>query len=74
MSLKVLWVCGKTVAETDAGRVWEIQGIFDSEENAVAACHTSSHWVGPMTLNEELPDELMLWPGCYYPIEHESKT
>lgn len=58
-----LWLVGRI---NDASP-WEVIGIFDNESQAVAACSTYSHFVGPLKLNETLPDERTSWPGCYYP-------
>jgi hypothetical protein len=62
-----VWICGQTRCETPSGRVWEIQGAFSTEALAVAACRNEAYWVGPLTLDESLPEELIPWPGCYYP-------
>lgn len=59
-----LWIVGKW---TGAG--WEFQGVFDSEAKAVAACAGQPHYfVGPVTLNDTLPDEPVNWPGVFYPV------
>jgi len=59
-----LWVVGQYRAETDAGRVWDIQGVFSMREKAVAACRNRSYFLGPIKLNESLPEEMIEWPGC----------
>jgi hypothetical protein len=47
---------------------WDIQGVFSSEEKAVAACRHANYFVGPMPLDADLPDALQPeWPGAYYP-------
>ena len=51
---------------------WELVGVFDSEEKAVAACLDNHCFVGPITLNEITPKERISWPGCYYPLVPES--
>lgn len=45
----------------------EIQGIFDSEEKALSACHGWGYGLGPLILNQELPAETTKWEGFYYP-------
>lgn len=67
-----LWVVGKTVDE-DA---WEFQGVFGSEDLAVAACRDYLDcWVGPCNLNETLPYETQVeWPGAYFPNSGERVT
>jgi hypothetical protein len=64
MKLMKLFVVGK--CKWDGG--WEFQGVFDSEELALAACRAASYFIAPATLNESLPDETEAWPGSYYPL------
>jgi hypothetical protein len=46
----------------------EIQGIFSTEEKAIAACKNERYFIGPLALDETLPDERMeSWPGSYFP-------
>jgi len=61
-----LWVAGWS---SEVEGIWEILGIYDTEELAVARCHNydnSGCFVGPMALNEDLPNELVEWPGNYF--------
>jgi len=62
-----LWVVGQYRAETDAGNVWDIQGVFSTREKALAACRGPNYFIGPIKLNEELPDETVEWPGREWP-------
>ena len=62
-----IWVVGQYKGATADGIVWELQGVFDRQEMAVAACRDESYFIGPVTLNASLPHETNLWPGCYYP-------
>jgi hypothetical protein len=57
-----LWVVGEELLHW-----WRFHGIFDKEEAAVNACKTADYFVGPVTLNEEIPDETVYWPGAYKP-------
>jgi hypothetical protein len=59
-----LWIVGR-VTEFPA---WEFQGVFDSRDAAVAACKSSSYFIGPCTLNGRVPDDTQQWPGCEYPM------
>lgn len=68
MSDETVWVCGKNVAETETGIVWELQGVFTTKEAAVAACKGENYFVGPVELNKEMPDEPIEWKGCEYPL------
>lgn len=67
-----LWVVGKYIAawpDNDIQNVWDLVGIFDSEDKAVAACTTPDKWVGSTMLNELAPEEPTIIPECYYPHE-----
>lgn len=68
MAEEVVWVCGKNVAEVEAGIVWELQGVFTTRESAIAACKSERYFIGPVELNKELPDETTDWKGCEYPL------
>lgn len=57
-----VWIVG-----VDSGE-WGFGGVFSSEEKAVAACKGPNYFIGPATLDEEVPD-LDEWPGGYYPIK-----
>lgn len=46
---------------------WQVIGIFTTEEDADAACRTRAHWLAPVTLDLDLGDEPMDWPGVRYP-------
>ncbi len=62
-----LWIVGKSLGNESH---WEFQGVFDSEAQAVAACHGPLYFVAPAMLNEALPDEtLLVWEGLYWPGE-----
>jgi hypothetical protein len=61
---EMLWIVGKALGEPDS---WEFQGVFDSEEQAVAACVLEEMFVGPAKLNTPLPLDKEGWPGAYYP-------
>lgn len=59
-----VWVAGR-ITEYPA---WEIQGVFLSQERAAAAACEEGWFIGPVCLNEKLPNFSMEWPGAYYPI------
>lgn len=49
------------------------QGVFDSREKAIKACRTDQYCVCPAKLNEQIPDEITKWEGCFYPLnKHEN--
>ncbi len=59
------WLVGKT---TNAeGTEWEFQGIFDNVDVAVSQCKNENYFVGPVILNEVVPDVTRTWPGAWYP-------
>lgn len=63
-----LWVAGQVHGMLGKVPDWSIQGVFDSEQKAVAACGDHLIWfVAPLILNEVLPEERCDWPGIYYP-------
>ena len=62
-----LYVVGKYVLKHELGVIWDFQGIFDTSKKAEDACETINHFVGPVPLNEQLPESPVVWPDCYYP-------
>ena len=70
---------GKTLAAAHGSEVWLVfqwttynspmfQGVFDTEDAAVAACRTDLYCVCPAQMNKALPHELELsGPGAWYP-------
>lgn len=46
----------------------EVLGVFSEESKAVAACQQSIDVIGPVVLDESLPDERVEWAGAYYPL------
>lgn len=54
--------------------IWDMLGVFDNKEAAMAACTQRHHFVGPIELNQRLPDERGVWPGCWYPHLQEEPT
>ncbi|HWH75562.1 MAG TPA: hypothetical protein VNV16_14990 [Methylibium sp.] len=60
---KRVWVAGRMSEPR-----WELLGIFENEADAVAACATSVDFVGPVPLNLRLPEEVVAWPECRYPL------
>ena len=63
--MSTLWLVGQ---HHEDGSQWDCQGIFSSEKLAIAACKDYKYFVGPLELDQELPEETMAeWLGCYYP-------
>ena len=67
--MRKIYVVGKECAEHEEGLVWDIIGIFEKETDAVKACTKDDYFVGPMPLNEALPDERQEWKDAYFPNE-----
>lgn len=63
----ILYVVGVFRGKIARGTVWELQGVFSTEEKAVRACTTPKHFVGAVELDAVLPDGTTPWPGVYYP-------
>lgn len=47
---------------------WDFAGVFSTEELAVAACLTPSHFIGSAVLDEQVPMGPTAWPDCRYPF------
>jgi len=64
-----LWIVGQ-IREEEMISQWELQGVFDSESQAVSC--TGNRWgffVAPIILNEVLPEQSVEWEGLYYPYD-----
>lgn len=61
-----VWIVGKALEDVPAPR-WEFQGVFMTEEEAIAACASDSYFIGPAIVGDRLADETVPWPGSYYP-------
>lgn len=68
---ELFWVTGRFIKRIECGAVWDIQGVFEFEVDAVKACRDSSYFVGPIPKNESLPEKQVIWPNCYYPLRKE---
>ena len=68
MSTQTIWVAGKHRGVIENGQAWDLQGVFDSEALAEAACKTPEDFIGPVALNTPLPQEATSWPGVRYPL------
>ena len=69
MNTPTLWVCGKHRGTAEDGSAaWDLQGVFDTEAAAVDACTTLRDFVGPVPLNQRLPQGATEWPNCRYPL------
>ena len=68
MSEQTIWISGKLRGHADDGTpAWDLQGVFDTEAAADAACVDGADFIGPVPLNKPLPQDATSWPGCRYP-------
>jgi len=66
----IAWVVGQVRGKTANGdAAWDFQGLFATEELAVAACRDHNYFVAPAEMNTPLQHEKApSWPGAYYPL------
>lgn len=75
MSEQTLWICGKLRGHAaDGTPAWDLQGVFDTEDAATAACQDGNDFIGPVPLNKPLPQAATDWPGCRYPMASMATT
>jgi hypothetical protein len=67
----LLYIVGKNIAHKKEGVVWELAGVYDNEEKALAVCTNRYYFIGPITLNQTFPKESIEWPGAYYPYPNK---
>jgi hypothetical protein len=67
----ILWVVGRYKGTKDLEVIWDFQGIFELEDDAVKACRDRTYFVAPAKLNVSLPHETFEWVGVYYPETSE---
>lgn len=56
------------VATQERGNSWEMIGVFESEELAIAACKEPGDMIAPLTMNAVAPRERTDWPDARYPV------
>lgn len=68
---KTLWLVGQWMFGEYPNCVWEFQGIFETEEEAVAVAlsRNDNYFVAPVELGELLCDETISFPRAYYPAQ-----
>ena len=64
MSDQKVWLVGRY------SNHWELLGIYDDREKAIARCTQWDDFVGEAALNEDFPEELVDW-DVYYPLAVE---
>jgi len=66
--MKEVWICGQLTGKyVGASTPWEFQGVFDSEQKAIAACRDENYFIYSAIMNQELPDE-SVEPDGRYPL------
>lgn len=68
MSGNKLWIVGRAYHEDSFA--WDFCGIFETEEEAIEACKTEFHFIGPVIVGAKLPEERIEWSGAYYPLRN----
>ena len=66
-----MWLAGRYNWDDEKrayDELWLVQGIFDTEDGARAACRDQTYFVMPLRLNESLPHEPQESAGAYYPL------
>lgn len=67
----VVWICGKffgRLNDESPASAWSVAGAFSTAAKAEAACRDETYFVGPLAIDEQLPDDEVMWPGAYYPL------
>lgn len=65
MKTTKLWICGKNPLNSQ----WELAGVFSTQAKAEQRCRDATHFVAAVELDAEYPDEVMEFPGAYYPLK-----
>jgi hypothetical protein len=52
--------------------VWDLQGVFDSEVKAVAACRDWTYCIWPIAFNQALPYDSIEVEAAYYPLANDA--
>ncbi len=65
-----LYVVGEVKSNLSGKWAYELVGVYDERRKAEAACTSTQHFVGPVSLNQGAPSETTDWPGAYYPLRH----
>lgn len=69
-----VWIVGQYRSSHKEGSVWDLQGIFISKEEALAACkdktgaYYPNWWVGSVKIGEVAPEESVDLVDGFYPF------
>ena len=66
-----LWVVVELIAEYEGRALWDLVGVFSSEEEALMLCKDRGPnlGLGPVVLGKPFPAKRCTWVGFYYPGE-----
>jgi hypothetical protein len=62
---RTYWLVGQHRKETPDGDIWDFQGIFQSEAQAVEACIDENYFVSPVVLDCPSPHEQVRFDGWF---------
>lgn len=61
------YLVGRYITNTDAGPVWEFQGIFTSWDAALTACKDETYFMVEVRTDLPMPHDRIEWAGVIYP-------
>lgn len=61
------YLVGRYVVNTDAGPVWEFQGIFTSWDAALEACKDETYFMVEVRTDLSIPHQNVEWASVIYP-------
>lgn len=71
-SLQTLWIVGQYRFGDTGAIVWDFQGVFTTEEKAIAACKSATWFIARMELDKELPEATEVMPAVSWPLLKET--
>jgi len=70
-----LWVVGKFKEITEnKNTCWSFEGIYSKEKDALNRAISENHFIAPVFVDKELPEEDFDWPGLYYPSYNKEEV
>jgi hypothetical protein len=70
-----VWVAARNHEYGGPGKAsaWELLGIYTTEASAAARCRVrETDFIGPVTLDVDLCEAIVEWPGVYHPLAYPS--
>ena len=53
---------------------WEILGVYTSRKKAIARCKTLDDWIVALPLDQDLPDEGIVFDTEFFPLEWDEEN